>query len=346
MKSNSLFVITLVLGLIMSFQSICQNHIELGNVNWLRDLDEGVTLAIKKQKPVLILFQEVPGCLTCRNYGSLVLSHPLIVEVIETFFVPVAIFNNKKGKDAEALTFFHEPSWNNPVIRIVNTQKIDMTKRVSGNYSESGLINAMIDVLVQMDVVIPEYLYLLQKEFESKKQLAQVYYSMYCFWSGEKDFGGIEGVMATTAGFMDGKEVVRVQYDPKKLALHQLTKQAVNYNQAEHVYVANSIQEKEVEKIISSNRIHPQKSFRADSEPKYYLSKTKYKFVPMTDLQASRVNRLIGNGKSPDQILSNRQLEMYREIAAGKTTNFENQIGNPIESGWSKVADKLLLIDQ
>ncbi|MBL0082871.1 MAG: hypothetical protein IPP37_10780 [Saprospiraceae bacterium] len=47
-------------------------------------------------------------------------SHPLIVEAIFTYFIPVAIFNNKNGHDADVLAAYKEPAWNNPVIRIVN----------------------------------------------------------------------------------------------------------------------------------------------------------------------------------------------------------------------------------
>jgi hypothetical protein len=35
--------------------------VELGKVAWLRDLDEGLKIAAREDKPVFILFQEVPG---------------------------------------------------------------------------------------------------------------------------------------------------------------------------------------------------------------------------------------------------------------------------------------------
>lgn len=35
--------------------------IELGKVPWMRDYDEARTLAKKTGRPILILFQEVPG---------------------------------------------------------------------------------------------------------------------------------------------------------------------------------------------------------------------------------------------------------------------------------------------
>ena len=45
---------------------------------------------------------------------------PLIAEAIETYFIPVAIYNNKGGHDAAVLQKYNEPAWNNPVFRIVD----------------------------------------------------------------------------------------------------------------------------------------------------------------------------------------------------------------------------------
>jgi hypothetical protein len=35
--------------------------VELGNVQWLRDLDTAVSTSKQQDKPIAILFQEVPG---------------------------------------------------------------------------------------------------------------------------------------------------------------------------------------------------------------------------------------------------------------------------------------------
>jgi hypothetical protein len=35
--------------------------VELGTVKWLRDLDKAVANSTEQQKPIAILFQEVPG---------------------------------------------------------------------------------------------------------------------------------------------------------------------------------------------------------------------------------------------------------------------------------------------
>ena len=121
--------------------------IELGKVHWMRDLNQGQRKAQFSKKPIFLLFQEVPGCATCRNYGQHVLSHPLIVEAIETLFEPVAIYNNKGGVDAATLKYFNEPSWNNPVVRIVDANRKNLVKRVAGNYSQLGVVQAMIQAL-------------------------------------------------------------------------------------------------------------------------------------------------------------------------------------------------------
>ena len=76
---------------------------ELGKVSWYRNYDEAIDEAKRLNKPVFILFQEVPGCATCQNYGKNVLSYPLIVDAIENEFVPLAIFNNVKGHDRKVL---------------------------------------------------------------------------------------------------------------------------------------------------------------------------------------------------------------------------------------------------
>ena len=103
---------------------------ELGRVAWLRGFDSAASKAAAMKKPMLVLFQEVPGCHTCVTYGEQVLSHPLIVEAADSLFVPVAVYNNIKGDDERTLKFFKEPAWNNPVVRIMTNDRTALGKRV------------------------------------------------------------------------------------------------------------------------------------------------------------------------------------------------------------------------
>lgn len=128
---------------------------ELGKVAWYRDFDQAIVLSKKQNKPVFMLFQEVPGCLTCRNYGKGVLSNEVIVETIEKYFIPLAIFNNKRGKDSEVLQRYGEPSWNNPVVRIINAKGENLIRRIAGDYSKARIAQEMIRVLEERQETIP-----------------------------------------------------------------------------------------------------------------------------------------------------------------------------------------------
>ena len=137
---------------------------ELGKIAWLRDFETAIAQSKKEGKPVLILFQEVPGCATCRNYGRNVLSNPLMTEAIENEFIPLAIFNNKGGNDAKILKKYGEPSWNNPVVRIINENGENLVDRVASDYSAKGLYNAMLASLIKNGNDIPQYVKILGTE--------------------------------------------------------------------------------------------------------------------------------------------------------------------------------------
>lgn len=262
---------------------------ELGAVNWLRDYDQALADANKSGKPILILFQEVPGCSNCTTYGNSILSEPLVVEAMEDLFVPLAVFNNKGGKDAAVLKRYGEPSWNNPVVRIVDANGKDLVDRMPDFRSAAQLSSGMLSALRRSNNKVPRYLQLVNEQHQGKEQRTAVAtFQTACFWSGEAYFGKQEGVVGTEAGWQDGREVVRVEYSTEATS------------------------EKALEKAANSHSYRKTENgkFRLDREPKYYLLKSKYAKVDMSELQASRVNALLGEGKDPSQLLSPRQLAM------------------------------------
>ena len=313
---------------------------ELGKVKWLRDIKEATTQSSNENKPIFLLFQEVPGCSTCQNYGQNVLSHPLVVEVIETYFIPLAIYNNKEGKDREVLNYFREPSWNNPVVRIINDKKKDLADRVSGNYSILGIVEAMTDVMKAQKIKIPEYLLLLQSELSANQIGTETaYLSMYCFWTGEKTLADIDGVVETQAGFMNGREVVKVDFVPEVIAYDDLLRKAKTKSCANHVYSESLTQQLTAEKIVGSEYVSEKSAFRMDKETKYYLSKSSYKYLPMTALQAVKANSLIGKGHSPNSVFSARQLELLKYIQANPDKKWKSAINEDLISAWSQAEE-------
>ena len=283
------------------------NPVELGNVHWLRSYQDALNKSKVEKKPVLILFQEIPGCQTCKNYGTQVLAHPLLVEVIESEFIPLAIYNNKGGDDGEVLKLYNEPAWNNPVVRIVDQNGKDVVNRLNGNYSTSGLASTMTQAIIKNKGKAPAWLQLLTDELNAQqKGTMGATYSMYCFWTGEALFGKLNGVMQTSAGFQNGKEVVVVEYDPSLISLSKLNEIAGNHQ-------CNTV---------------AGGSFRPDDTPKYHLSNSQYKTVPMTELQKCRVNSALAEGLDPKEYLSPRQLAYLNK------TPVKNRVTMELTQAW------------
>ncbi|NOT37057.1 MAG: hypothetical protein HOP11_06745 [Saprospiraceae bacterium] len=319
--------ILLVFGLFNILKVNC-GDIELGRVKWLRDLDQARISSASSNKDILILFQEIPGCSTCKNYGKNVLSHPLIVEAIEDLFIPVVVHNNKQGKDKEILDFFGEPSWNNPVIRIVDNNLKDISKRLNGDYTSYGLISKINAALLIRNKKIPDYCQLLEEELLAEASgIESTYIGMYCFWSGEKCYTQAPGVIATKAGFMKGSEVVEIKYNPKKTNLSAIVNHGKAMNCADRIFINDVQQSINIEKSAKGE-------FRADKESKYYLFNSKYKYIPMTELQACKTNLAISNNQNPAVFLSPRQIHMYNKIVSKENADLKNAIGIPMEEIW------------
>lgn len=266
---------------------------ELGKVSWYRNYDDALALAKKEGKAVLILFQEVPGCSTCRNYGHNVLSHPMMIEGVENLFIPLAIYNNKGGKDREVLNKYNEPTWNNPVVRIVDANGDNLVQRVAGNYSTKGLYQAMEKALKAQKKEVPNYFKLYGQEINATGSIQEKTYQMYCFWTGEKVLGAKEGVLEAEAGFAGGAEVVRVKYDASVVNESELTSYARQ----------------------SNNSPSSATNFRfSEKDHLFYLKQTKYKYLPLTNLQKTKINSALGLKQNPDKYLSPKQKMWLKKI--------------------------------
>jgi len=297
--------------------SLTAQHQELGKVNWLRNYDTALLTSEKKNRPILILFQEVPGCATCRNYGNDVLSDPLMVDIIENFFVPLCIFNNHKGEDAKVLKKYGEPSWNNPVVRIVDSKGKDVQKRLNGKYSKSSLISYIAQSFPKRNQAIPDFIDFVEQHYNiNPKNIMTADFSMYCFWSGESHIGKLDGVINTEPGFKNGREVVRVNYDSTKLSEEKLTEHA---NKASCQIMNNYGQ------------------YAIDKDPQYYLKQTEYKHLALTDFQRTKINSAIKDKKNPERFLSPSQQEFLSKIQSGKLSNLDQLYDSPFEDAWHKM---------
>ncbi len=319
------------------------NPVELGKINWLRNYDEAVALSEKTKKPIFILFQEVPGCSTCSRFGFGPLSDPFLVEAIEDNFVALAIHNNKKGEDARILKQFNEPSWNNPVVRVVNSKGKDIVQRMANRWSPEDLLSTVIAGIEKTQGDAPKYLTMRLAEAQGQDNIKEANLSMFCFWTGEKEISKIDGVLSTEAGFMHGREVVKVSYDASQVSLPSIVNEAEKANCATGVFVDDDYDLAEVRKFTDVKNVKKAGSYHKDKEVKYYLSKSSYRFIPMSKYQQAKVNAAIGSRENPNQYLSPRQLMAYKYIKEMSDKKWTNQINQEMETTWYNLLDEIAM---
>src|SRR3546814_16326735 len=78
-----------------------------------------------------------------------------MVELIADRFVPVAIFNNHPGADAEILRRYDEPSWNNPVVRFLGPDGAELLPKLADRYDALGLHEKITAALERLGDDVP-----------------------------------------------------------------------------------------------------------------------------------------------------------------------------------------------
>ncbi len=157
-------LIILSIGMTAFGSEVLNNPVEVGDVRWGRDLDAAFEHSAKTGKPVLVLFQEIPGCAGVQEFGREVLTNPLLVEAIENEFFPVLVYNNRKGGlDEKYLKRFQEPAWNYQVIRFLDAEGRDIIPRKDRIWTTSGVASRMIEALKTANRPVPPYLKSLTK---------------------------------------------------------------------------------------------------------------------------------------------------------------------------------------
>lgn len=270
--------------------------VELGAVRWGGDLEAARAESARDGRPVFLLFQEVPGCATCAEFGRDVLSQLLVAEAIETEFVPVAVRNNVGGPEGRTRESFREPACNFPVVRFLGADGRDLLPRRDRIWSAGGIAERMVSALEAAHRPVPAYLALLAREL-SPDRLRTATFAMGCYWEGEARLGAIEGVVGTRAGWLDGREAVEVRFDPEVIGAEGLVRAAET---AGCRVAADGGPAREADA----------------SDRKYYLARSDLRWLPLTPAQAAKVNAALRFDRSPDPWLSPRQRRRAEQIRA------------------------------
>jgi hypothetical protein len=316
-RITAAIAILIALGVLSSHASVAREPAqiafadraaELGEVRWRRDFDRVLAEAKTIGKPIMLLFQEVPGCQTCIDYGKIVMSHPLIVEAAEDLFIPVVVYNNKKGKDAETLKSYDEPAWNNPVLRFIDGSGKDLIDRKSRIYSLGPTAERMAKALTAADQPVPTYLTLVADE-HAAKQYEEATFAMSCFWTGEAKLGSLEGVVLTRPAFREGHEVVELLFDPDRISYGDLVESARGMQVASRVFTHDEFQAAAAERIAPDIATKAEGRARKapDSDHYHTLKRTPLAKLDLTEAQKTKINSALAVGGDPLEYLSPRQ---------------------------------------
>ncbi|MDX6766558.1 MAG: VPGUxxT family thioredoxin-like (seleno)protein, type 2 [Candidatus Methylacidiphilales bacterium] len=279
----------------------------VGKVAWLRDLPRALALSKKTGKPVFLLFQEVPGCAGCRQFGRDVLSDPEVVRAVEQHFVPLLIPNNQPGGDAEVLRRYDEPSWNYQVVRFIDAEGRDLIPRKDRVWTTPELATRMVASLEKAGRDADDGLRRLAglrlsgKAGKTEKATPdrgreRVAFAQACFWTGEMRLGQIEGVVRTEAGFFQGREVTLVEYQPDAISLGDLVREALARQCAESIFVASESQKKAALEAAEGRSVGllDASYLRApESDQKKQIQGTSAEGRVLTADQATKVNAFI-----------------------------------------------------
>jgi hypothetical protein len=144
----------------------------------------------------------------------------------------------------------------------------------------------------------------------------------------------VKGVVSTRPGFLAGSEVVEVEFDPEVIAYGDLVKEARASRCATPVFTRSDRQQEIARKIVGDQAVPNRGKVKPDREPKYYLSRTELRFLPMTPLQAARVNALL---RKPGHLewLSPSQTVLLKRIQEDPEAGWKNVIGKELMAAWA-----------
>lgn len=140
---------------------VMQQAPELGVVAW-QSIDRAAA-EVTPERPLLVLFDEVPGCSTVLRFGHEALSHPILADALETLFTPALVLNNVDGRDRQVLEAFGEPAWNNPVVRVLDADGGALVPRFT-EASAPGLARLLVAARQAAGQEVPSWLEGLQQE--------------------------------------------------------------------------------------------------------------------------------------------------------------------------------------
>ncbi|MHC5011808.1 MAG: hypothetical protein ACYTG6_12830 [Planctomycetota bacterium] len=139
-------------------------------------------------------------------------------------------------------------------------------------------------------------------------------------------------------------EVVELEFDPARVSIEDLVERADAGDCAARVFTRTDAQQDVAVRLIGERAVRSDEEIRIDDD-KYYLSRTEFRFVPMTPLQASRANASIGKPEEAAALLSPSQRKLLASIRANPEHPWDDAIGVAFEEAWATASSRLASLD-
>jgi len=264
---------------------------------WGTELDAALALSADKGRPVMALYLDsgvAPGA------GGLT-AQPLIAEAAEDLFIPLLLPAS--------------PALGGAGLRFFDATGCDLVPPAPVPDGPGPLAVGMVGALEAGHQEVPEWFRLAAAE-NGAEERRMLTLAMYCYWEGEAKLGSLDGVLATRSGMMEPDEVVEVIYDPARLDFEHLVGSARQMDCASAVYAHTAGDLARARELVGDvARPAPDRAgLVADDQVKYALKRTSMAHLPLTPLQATKINADIRLEANPRLRLSPRQLEMLEAI--------------------------------
>ncbi len=243
---------------------------------WSHNVSQARHLSRESGKPIFWI-DEVSARALLRGP----LAHPIVVDAANDLFTP--LINCDGAPNAVAVGF-------------TDGDGRSLSNNLTGDVAAPQLLARMIAALKAAHRDVPAYLQLVADEYNPASPQTATF-AVGCYWEGERQIGKLNGILATRTGTIGGDEVVQVRYDATR----------VDYASVLHQVGAMQCFRSIVAPGDANLRPGEVQQFTLAQFPEYC-------YLPLTPLQATKINTALAQGTDADLLLSPTQRAMHAQL--------------------------------